>query len=255
MKKIFIIGAGNVATHIGIGLQKSGNHIIGVYSKSLGNARQLGEKLYCPYTSELSSISTEADIYILAIKDDALSTDLDLKFMGNKIFLHTSGSINMNVLSKYSDNYGVIYPLFTFTKENSVTWDEIPICLEASNEFVKQEIDQLSTSLSDKIYYLTSQQRSALHLAAVWVNNFSNHLLSIADDICKENNIPFDILEPIAYETIRKAFILGPETAQTGPAIRGDRKTIENHLKLIGDNELLNTLYIYLSKSVRSKIS
>ena len=252
MRKIYLIGAGNLGTRLGIALQKSGNQIVGVYSKTLSSAQQLGELLHCTYTNEISSVSNEADIYILSLKDDVLYGDIQLNIPGNKIILHTSGSVEMEVLSKYSYNYGVFYPLFTFTKEKDVHWKDIPVCLESSNDHVQEIIAELAQGLSPHVYQINSAQRASLHFAAVWVNNFTNHLLSIAEDVCKKENIPFAILEPIAIETVRKAFSMGAFSAQTGPAMRSDRKTLEKHLKLIGDDEMLSTLYIYMSKAIRS---
>ncbi len=251
MRKIYLIGAGNLATRLGIALQGSGNQLVGVYSKTLASAQQLGELLHCPYTNEISSVGSEADVYILSLKDDVLYADLSLNIPGNKIILHTSGSVEMEALSKYSYNYGVFYPLFTFTKEKEVNWKEIPICLESSNDHVKEVIEILAGELSPHAYYITSSQRASLHFAAVWVNNFTNHFFSIAEEVCKKENIPFAILEPIAMETVRKAFSMGAFSAQTGPAMRSDRKTLEKHLRLIGDDEILSTLYIYMSKAIR----
>ena len=251
MNSIYIIGAGNVATQLGIGLQEAGIQFVGVFSKTFESAQILGEKLKCPYTNEINSISQEADIYIVSVKDDALYEDLGIIIPANAIIAHTSGSVQDDVLSKYSQNFGVLYPLCTFTKEKKVDWKDIPVCIEGSNEKVRETLKVLGLKLSSHIHEFSSQQRAVLHLAAVWVNNFPNHMLHIAEELCKEENIPFPILEPLAIETIRKAFSQGAFSSQTGPALRSDRKTLEKHLRLLGDDEDKSTLYIYMSKAIR----
>jgi predicted short-subunit dehydrogenase-like oxidoreductase (DUF2520 family) len=251
MQSVYLIGAGRLATQLGLGFKKAGVTIAGVYSKKEPHARELAEKLDCSFTIGLNSIPVSADVYIIALKDDVLYEELSLGHLKGRIIAHTSGSVEASVLEKYSQNYGVFYPLFTFTKEKPAPWADIPLCLEASDANTKKVLGSLAEKLGSKVFDIDSKQRAILHYAAVWVNNFTNQLLYIAEESCKAENIPFEILRPIALETINKAFANSPYLSQTGPALRSDRKTIEKHLRIIGNDEDRTALYILLSKAIR----
>ena len=249
-KRIVIIGAGNVASALGAGLAES-NKVIQIYSKHLASAKKLGKTLACSFTVDVKKIVTDADIYIIAVKDDAIEQVAKKLRLKDRVVVHTSGSIDVAVLKKVSSSYGVLYPLQTFSGGNKLK-PNTPFCIEASNEKVKQELAVVIKELSGKAYYMNSVQRAKLHLAAVFVNNFTNHLFAVANDITEKAHIPFDILLPLIEETVNKLKIQKPVLSQTGPAIRNDKQTLKKHLVLLKTNKQYLKLYERLTNSIQS---
>jgi predicted short-subunit dehydrogenase-like oxidoreductase (DUF2520 family) len=249
LNKIVFIGAGNVATAMAKALRLNFD-ITQVYSLTASSAKKLGTILKCNYVSDLSAINKNADIYIIAVKDDVIEKVASSLSLKGKLVVHTSGSIEMNVLKKISDNYGVLYPLQTFSRD-SIIKKGIPFCIEGSNSITKIQIKKLVKSLGGKPYELSSEKRAKLHLAAVFVNNFTNHMFTIANDILNKENIPFDLLKPLIRETIAKLERKTPLEAQTGPALRKDRKTIKKHEKMLNRRSEYLTLYKLLTKSIQ----
>ena len=245
MINIVILGGGNVAYHLTNALlQNSAVNVVQVYNRSL-------EKIGCfknktEITNKLSELK-DADIYILAVSDNAisqLSSTLNLK---NKLVVHTSGSMAMDELKSIS-NKGVFYLLQTFSKERKIDFSAVPICIEAETEKDLMLLETLATSISKNCYHINSNQRKSLHVAAVFVNNFVNHLYHIGNEICEENNVPFEIFLPLILETANKITKLTPYKAQTGPAIRNDTKTIEKHKAMLTKNQ--QDIYTLLTKSI-----
>ncbi len=249
-KKIVLIGAGNVATQLGLSLKRSKHTILQVYSKHNTSAITLAKKLNCESTDLPKKINPDADIYIIAIKDDAIIQIVKQLKVKNKIIVHTSGSSDMNVLETLSKNYGVFYPLQTFSKNTKVKFKNIPICIEASNKETLNVLQTLSKSISNNVQEINSKQRKAIHLAAVFACNFSNHLYSIADQILAENKLSFDLLKPLIRETAGKIKINSPTKIQTGPAIRGDKKIMDAQLKILSGKKDYQQLYKLFSKSI-----
>ena len=227
MIKVTILGNGNLATHLTrVFIKKKQIDLVQVYSRSLDKMKHLSNKV--SITDNLLDLK-DADVYIIAISDNSiaeLSSQLNLK---DGLVVHTSGSVPMNAL-KGDFNKGVFYPLQTFTKGKRIKFKSIPICIEATNEEHLKLLEKLAGEISNDIRRITSIEREKLHLAAVFVNNFVNHLYQIANEICDENNLPFDILYPLIKETATKIESVSPTDAQTGPAKRNDSKTIEKHL-------------------------
>lgn len=251
MIKISIIGSGNVAQHLITtfqNLEKSGTEIELV--QAFSRKQEALTHLLRPeqIINEFSELQ-EADLYIISVSDDAIESVASQLPFKNRLVVHTSGTLPLTAL--HDDNRkGVFYPLQTFTKGKAVDFNTIPICLEAENPTDYQVLDKVAKSISDKVYAINSEQRKALHVAAVFVNNFTNHLYSIGNDICQENRIPFDILKPLIQETIDKLTTLSPNEAQTGPAIRNDQKTIAAHEAfLTNENQL--TIYKILTQSIQ----
>jgi len=251
MIKVSIIGSGNVAQHLITTFQnpeKLGTEIelAQVFSRKKEALSYLlrPEQIINDYND-----LQEADLYIIAVSDDAIESVSNQLPFKNRLVVHTSGTMPLTAL--HDDNRkGVFYPLQTFTKEKAVDFRTIPICLEAENPTDYQVLDRIAKSISDKVHAINSEQRKALHVAAVFVNNFTNHLYSIANDICLENKIPFDILKPLMQETVEKVLTLSPDEAQTGPAIRNDQKTIAAHEAfLTNENQL--TIYKTLTQSIQ----
>jgi predicted short-subunit dehydrogenase-like oxidoreductase (DUF2520 family) len=247
--KIVFIGAGNVASAIAKTLHKK-HDIVQVYSKSNAHAEQLASVLHCSFTNSLKKIVSDADIYIIAVKDDAIEQVASVLRLGNKLVLHTSGAIDISPLKKISNRYGVLYPLQTFSKDSLIK-KGIPFCIEASDKNVKTELEELVKELKGEVHVLNSKQRARLHLAAVFVNNFTNHMFAIAEDILNEDKIPFDLLLPLIDETITKIKYKSPFQSQTGPALRKDKKTIKKHEKMLSDKPDYLSIYKQMTKSIQ----
>jgi predicted short-subunit dehydrogenase-like oxidoreductase (DUF2520 family) len=192
----------------------------------------------------------EADLYIIAVSDDAISTVSEQIPYKNKLVVHTSGGISLEAIAS-NNRKGVFYPLQTFSKNKAVNFKIIPICIESQNASDYQLLQKVAQTISDSVFAINSEQRKALHLAAVFVNNFTNHLYKIGNDICIENNVPFEILKPLIQETAEKITQLSPNEAQTGPAIRNDIETINAHLSFLSD-ENQKIIYKILTQSIQN---
>jgi predicted short-subunit dehydrogenase-like oxidoreductase (DUF2520 family) len=252
--KIIIIGSGNVATHLGIALKAANHKILQVYSRSESAAKTLAKKLSSTYTNDIQKIS-EAEVYILAVSDNSIQEVIDEIWnrkseIRNSIVLHTSGSVPANVFEKKFKNYGVLYPVQTFSVKHPVSFKNIPVCIESSNALTQKKITALAKTITKKIHFINSDQRKKIHLAAVFANNFSNHLFAIAEDILTREKISFELLRPLILETAMKIQRDSPLQMQTGPAKRGDTAVIEDHLKMLGNKRELKTIYKLLSESI-----
>ena len=248
MINVSIIGSGNVAQHLIAAFLKSDTvTLLQVFARNSQSVSHLVPENRI--TSDSSGLKA-ADVYIIAVSDDAIpEVSKQLNFT-NKLVVHTSGSAGMDVLDP-KNRKGVFYPLQTFSKDKAVNFTEIPLCLEAENEDDYAFLEMIATALSDKVFRINSAQRQSLHVAAVFSCNFVNYLYQIGDAICHADNIPFEILFPLIRETADKIKDLSPKAAQTGPAIRRDQKTIERHLNFLQDNPERIKLYQLLTESIQ----
>jgi len=245
MISVIILGTGNVGTHlINAFLNTKNVKLIQVYSRKESSLKFIEDKVTT--TTKLNELK-EADVYIIAISDDAIP-EFSSQLGDNKLIVHTSGSASMNAL-KNESNKGVFYPLQTFSKENDVDFKTIPICIETEKEKDQSLLKRLANSISKNVFIIDSEQRKQLHIAAVFTNNFVNHLYKIGFDICKEHNIPFETLHPLILETAQKIADTAPANIQTGPARRNDLKTINTHLKLLTGEQ--KEIYQLLTKSIQ----
>jgi predicted short-subunit dehydrogenase-like oxidoreductase (DUF2520 family) len=249
--KIFIIGSGNVASHLARHLYKNGHLISGIYSRNPQHAEKLAKSVSCLAFDNLKTIPTSADVYLLCISDSALPDLASQMPLMKNVIAHTAGSVDISILKRF-EKYGVFYPLQTFTRDRETKIDHVPFCIEANSEFAKETLVQLAISLSKNVIEINSEQRLHIHLAAVFANNFVNHMYVRAEEIMAEYHVPFALLKPLMMETIQKAIELGPIKAQTGPARRGDLQVIENHIALLTD-ETLKNLYSFVSNSIIKK--
>lgn len=250
-KTVSFIGAGNVATHLAKALYKNNFLIKQVFSKSFKNANSLAKKVNAQPIDLLTQLSANAEIYIIAVPDDVIEKVLKQFPFKNKLVVHTSGSVGIELFAKNSfSNFGIFYPLQTFSKNKAVDFTKVPFCLEANTKTNLKSIEAVTKYLSDKIYPINSEQRQLLHLAAVFACNFSNNMYQIAYDICNKNSIDFDILKPLIIETANKITIQTPQEAQTGPAKRNDKKTIEKHLSLLDNQKNYQEIYRLITESI-----
>ncbi|MFC2110092.1 Rossmann-like and DUF2520 domain-containing protein [Bacteroidota bacterium] len=226
MISITLLGGGNVATHLAdLFLQTAGIKLHQIYNRTLSSI-----EIFKNRTSTTDSFENliDSDIYIICVSDNAIKKIADKLSNKNGLIVHTSGSMDLEALGNQKRK-GVFYPLQSFTKNKEVDFQSIPICLEASNTEDEILLNNLAKNISNNIYKIDSSQRKSLHVAAVFVNNFVNHLYKIGEDICQKNNIPFEILHPLILETATKLNTLTPKQAQTGPAVRNDKETIKIH--------------------------
>lgn len=246
MISVSIIGSGNVAHHLIAAFKQAPEiELIQVLTRQKSSLTHL---LDSPsIITEFNELQT-VDLIIIAVSDDAIAAVSNQIPFQNQLVVHTSGSVNMEALND-KNRKGVFYPLQTFSKSKAVDFKIIPICLEAQNERDYKTLETVAESISKVIYRVNSEQRKALHVAAVFVSNFVNHLYQMGNEICTENHLSFDILKPLIQETAHKILTLSPPEAQTGPAKRNDTQTINAHLSFLKE-ENQKEIYKLLTKSI-----
>ena len=251
-KRIVLIGAGNVATHLGVALQQAGWEIAQVYSRTEASASELANRLQVPFVTSIAEVCTDADVYIVAVKDDALKSLIPELVKGREggLFVHTAGSVPMSVWESYCIRYGVFYPMQTFSKQKPVGFSKVPFFLEGDGAETLAMLKELACTLSEKVYDATSEQRMALHMAAVFACNFTNHMYALSAHLLEKNGLPFDAMLPLIDETARKVHELAPKAAQTGPAIRKDMDVMNKHLDMLSAEPELREIYKMISNSI-----
>jgi predicted short-subunit dehydrogenase-like oxidoreductase (DUF2520 family) len=248
---ITIIGTGNVATVVGHKLLRASHKIVQVYGRGNEKTMQLANELKAAPCYDWSDISKDADLYIIAISDNGLY-ELPDDFRCDGLVVHTAGSVSKDVLKKISPRYGVFYPLQSL-KRNSDADIEIPILVDANSSADISVLIELGTTISEEVAIANDNKRLHLHVGAVIVNNFTNHLFTLADDYCKHQDINFELLLPLIRETVSRLDGNSPSTMQTGPAIRRDVTTIEKHLKLLQHEPQLKKLYRVFSDEIMER--
>lgn len=246
MIRVSIIGSGNVAQHLIVAFSKTTDiELVQVFARKDAAVAHLinPDKIYTNFNDIIT-----ADLFIIAITDDAITEVSAAIPFSNELVVHTSGSVSIEAIDN-KNRPGVFYPLQTFSKSKEVDFKTIPICIETKNEKDFQILKKVAKSISNTVYKINSEQRKALHIAAVFVCNFVNHLYQIGNDICIENDLPFDILKPLIQETANKILTLSPNQAQTGPAKRKDIQTMNAHLSFLSD-ENQKEIYKMLTKSI-----
>lgn len=248
--RIVFLGAGNLATRLSEEFYKKGFSIVQVYSRTQNSARALAQKLQTNYTTSVQEILPDADMYFVALKDSAFEDVLPYTNFQNKLLVHCSGSMPMAALEKYSQNFGVLYPLQTFSKQRPVNFAEIPVFVEANSKENEGKLIKIAREISNSVSLLNSEKRLYLHIAAVFACNFVNHFYDQASEILKSQDIPFDVLKPLIAETAQKVEQLEPFHAQTGPAVRYDDNIISKHLDALESIPSAHELYKSISKSI-----
>lgn len=258
--KISFIGSGNVAWHLSQAFEDHGHLICEVYSRHLSNSKALIKQLFdVKAVDSLDFSDSEAELFVLAVSDDSIQDVLDqLELPENAIVVHTSGSKSLDLLTNWNENIpelnikvGVFYPLMTFTKERKIQFSEVPLCIECEDKVTETLLVKTAQKISNIVYLVDTEERKILHLAAVFANNFVNHLLAISQDILNDNDLEMNLLRPIIKETILKASEAEDiHDMQTGPARRGDQKTIKSHIELLKPNPMAEKIYRIMSESI-----
>jgi len=251
IENVVIIGAGNLATQLALALFDKNIRLKQVFSRKIESARELAEKVSSGFTNDLSELIIDADLYIVAVKDSAIPEVLEnLKLREDKLIVHTAGSVPMNILEGFSNNYGVFYPLQTFSRSRKVDFSNIPICIEANHPANYMKLETLGKKLSVSVTQINSEERKTLHLAAVFANNFVNHLYAIGADILQTKKLDFELLKPLIAETAAKVRELLPIDAQTGPAKRYDQTIINAHLNALDSRPEYQKIYSFVTESI-----
>ncbi len=247
MISVVLLGAGNVATHLYKAFSKAENvSIVQWYNRTRSSISSYVNEV--DITDKLDELK-EADLYILAVSDDSIAQlSQDLPFE-NRLIAHTSGSVAMHDLDKKNE-IAVFYPLQTFSKDADIDITEVPMCIEVYQKQNRQLLKDLAKAIGCKPHKISTEQRQSIHLAAVFLNNFTNQLYRIGHEICESNNLEFDIMKPLILETAKKIQNMSPYKAQTGPAKRNDKKTIKRHLKQI-ESEEHKAIYELLTASIK----
>ena len=252
-KRIVLIGAGNVATHLGVAWQQAGCKVVQVYSRTEQSALELACRLGVPFVTSLADVSMDADIYVVAVKDAVLQELIPAlaKDREDALFVHTAGSMPMCVWNGHALRHGVLYPMQTFSKAREVDFASVSFFVEANNEVDMETLKILAGTLSPKVYEATSAQRAYLHMAAVFACNFANHMYALSARLLEKNGLPFDAMLPLIDETARKIHGLHPHDAQTGPAIRRDANVMDKHLNMLADEPRIKEIYRIISDNIQ----
>lgn len=250
---VSIIGSGNLAWHLAPALDNTDYPVKEVYSRNRKNAMALVERLYHGEAKDsLDFSSSPSSLFILAVSDDVIP-DLAAQLIlpADAILVHTSGAQPLGILaSAATARIGVFYPLQTFTKNKKIDFGEIPFFIESEDAETEATLMKMAKAISRNVHRISADQRLALHVAAVFASNFTNHMIAVSRDILHESKLEFEWMKPLVAETIGKCLALGPDKAQTGPARRGDLEILDKHMDFLSDDEALSEIYKVVSQHI-----
>lgn len=252
-QSISFIGSGNLAWHLAPALDNAGFVVKEVYSRNPQHAAQLTSRLYQAAVKATLDFSTSSStVFVIAASDDALkSIAQEIILPEEAILLHTSGSQPLDELQfSATPNIGVFYPLQTFSKQKKIDFKNIPVFIETSNEETEVVVKKIAESISNQVIKITSHDRKALHVAAIFASNFTNHMLAISKAILQKNFLEFELLKPLILETIQKSLSVDPTQAQTGPAKRGDLEILDMHLQFLEEDRAIAEIYKVVSQHI-----
>lgn len=248
---IAILGAGNVAWHLSKAFIMAGHPVRQIWNRTVEKAADLSFEIGGNSISYLSDIKEEIDLIVITVSDEAIEkVASSLKPKSHQIVVHTSGSTSIDILKPYAENCGVVYPLQTFSKKVPVSFSEIPVFIEATNQDTQNKLANIFSGITSKVEFADSTQRMNLHIAAVFACNFTNHLYAVAAGLLKKHQLNFDHIKPLILETANKVMQANPEEVQTGPARRNDQVTINKHLHMLSEDKEKQELYRIISQSI-----
>jgi len=248
---IVMIGSGNVAAVLGRKLKAAGHTIVQLYSRNASAASELAYELDSESTNYKSMIQKNADLYIIAVDDRSIDDVADDLRVPGKIVVHTAASVPMDILKNVSEHYGVLYPLKSLSKDIA-TITEIPLFVDGNDDYTKGRLQSLAASISkEQVGVAADDDRAKLHVAAVVVNNFTNHLYQLAEEYCRKEGLDFKLLQPLIEETALRLRDHSPAQSLTGPAIRHDKQTIEKHLEILHTHPKLRNIYLMMTESIQ----
>lgn len=254
METICLIGSGNVATHLAHALHDHQNTPVGICSRTIEHAHELASKYGIATATDKLKNLPRADIYLFAVKDDVLPALIEeaasLPGSDKALFIHTAGSIPLEVFAGKVRHAAVLYPLMTLSKARPTDFSGTPLFVEGNTPESTEKVCQLAHLLSGSVSLLNSEQRALLHLSAVFANNFTNHCFALAYDLLSQAQIPPQVLLPIMDETVQKLQDLSPADAQTGPARRWDTNVMDAHLQKLKGHPEMQEIYRVMSQSI-----
>ncbi|RYZ51817.1 MAG: DUF2520 domain-containing protein [Chitinophagaceae bacterium] len=251
--EIVIIGTGNTATVLGKSLRQAGHSLVQVLGRDAIAAKDLAQVFNAPASGDLTTPLKEADLVMIAVSDSAIAVVANaLRFPAKAIVVHTAASVSRDVLKEKARNYGVFYPLQSLKKEVAAL-PEIPIMIDANNNETLGKLEALAKTITPQVHKANDSERLQLHLAAVMVNNFTNHLYTLVEDYCKKEGLEFSLLLPLVQETASRLNGISPALVQTGPAIRNDTATIQKHLALLENHSQLKEMYRLFTESIQKR--
>jgi predicted short-subunit dehydrogenase-like oxidoreductase (DUF2520 family) len=250
---IVIIGTGNTANVLGKKLKAAGHQIVQIYGRDASAASDLAYEIDTESTNYWSVVNKNADMYILAVSDISIEEVTRELHLQDQVIVHTAGAVSRDILKNTSSHFGVFYPLQSL-KKGSAYLPETPILIDANDEETLRELLSVAESISHSVVKADDEQRLKLHLAAVFCNNFVNHIYVLMEAYCKKEGLDFKLLIPLIQETAQRLDTMSPSIAQTGPAVRNDTATIEKHLKLLEADPSLKMLYQALTQSIQQQV-
>lgn len=247
---IVIVGAGNVGYHLGLRLHRAGFLIKQIFSRTVKHGKSLADVVGCSYVTNLREIVPDAEVYLLCVTDDAMRSVVDDLKIHNKIVLHTAGSVSRKISDRIDIHQGVLYPLQSFNRNADVTWEDVPVFIDGDSDATISIATQIAKALSSNVQLANDEQRMAIHIAAVFANNFSNHCMAIGQRLLEEHGYNFSVLKPLIETTFNRLKSTKPFDVQTGPAIRNDATTVEKHLQTLKEFPDWKRLYDLLSNDI-----
>ena len=251
MERVVIIGSGNVATSLAHGLMAR-CEVVQIYSRQLPHAQALADAIGCPLaTDDLNALVTDADAYIIAVRDDVIADVVAAVPDNGALWLHTSGSKGIVLFKGHRTHYGVLWPMQSFSREVVVALDDVHFFAEASDKKTLEHLMALGHMISHHVIEADSDKRRRLHVASVFSCNFANHMWTLADEVLGDAGLPFDALLPLIRTTVDKLNNLSPAKSQTGPAIRHDTQVLNSHLAMLDGDK--REIYRLLSDSIMNR--
>ena len=232
-----------MATHLALDLRQRWHIIDQIWSRNIEHAKFLADRVEAQPIDDLSQLHTNANFYILAINDDGLEEVASKLHLGDALVVHCSGAAPIDILKNTSTRYGTVWSPQSFVRDIAIECTELPLCIEGCDKKTEDDIDEFFRAITPNIYRTTHQQRQYLHLASVFVNNFTNGLYAVAQILCDKHNVPFEILYPIILTTAKRVQWGDVRYQLTGPAVRGDEKTINAHRRLLTENAQMLSVY------------
>ncbi len=250
-----MVGAGNLATHLARAFYRKGFRILQVYSRTSESATRLAQEVEADPVTDLAQLASRARLYVASLTDEVLPGLIPQLTYGREeaLWVHTAGSLPMELWAGHARRYGVFYPMQTFSKQREVDFAGIPVFVEGCDAEITDFLRAVAAAITTKVYEATSEQRRYLHLGAVLACNFTNHLYALSSELLSSHGLPFDALWPLIDETAWKVHELSPDQAQTGPAARGDRHVMDEHLRLLADNPYMSEVYRLLSRGIEMR--
>ena len=251
IQEIVIIGAGRLATHLGLALHRHGFKVVQVCSRTPEKGRKLAGRIGASFTPEIREIALNADLYILAVSDSAIEELASRLHLKDRLVVHASGTMGMDILSPVSASIGVFYPVQTFSVPNrKIDFRKIPVCIEGNSKAVEEKLSAMAHKLTQNVHLLDTDRRRFLHLGAVFASNFTNCIYAVTEELLIAHDIPLELLEPLIIQTARNVRHGNLRQYQTGPAVRGDVRVLEKHHEMLSDHPDYLDIYKLMSENI-----